>query len=171
MFVDVREDGESAQIGIDLAAIVRLHRLDECVRLNGYPRKRALEAIECGRFLRRFHPGWKGALFFPCGRQCSTSSIELHQLECQMVESRSDLINALTSENGDGIGRGLDEFQFIAAIRMLDDYVRLTLGIVLVDVPYRDDVTGEICTRWNERESTWRKSWSCQSRGTSQSRS
>jgi len=33
------------------------------------------------------------------------------------------------------------------------------------------DVTGEICTRWNERESTWRKSGSCQSRGTSQSRS
>src|SRR6266436_1148459 len=33
------------------------------------------------------------------------------------------------------------------------------------------DVTGEICTRWNERESTWRKSWSWQSRGTSQSKS
>jgi hypothetical protein len=33
------------------------------------------------------------------------------------------------------------------------------------------DVTGEICTKWNERESTWRKSGSCQSRGTSQSRS
>lgn len=35
----------------------------------------------------------------------------------------------------------------------------------------RTDLTGEICTRWNERESTWRKSWSCQSRGTSQSKS
>ncbi len=33
------------------------------------------------------------------------------------------------------------------------------------------DVTGEICTRWNERESTWRKSWPCRSRGTNQSRS
>src|ERR1035441_4387780 len=33
------------------------------------------------------------------------------------------------------------------------------------------DVTGEICTRWNERESTWRKSWACQSRGTNQSKS
>jgi Class III cytochrome C family len=33
------------------------------------------------------------------------------------------------------------------------------------------DLTGEICTKWNERESTWRKSGSCQSRGTSQSRS
>ena len=33
------------------------------------------------------------------------------------------------------------------------------------------DLTGEICTRWNERESTWRKSGSCQSRGTSQSKS
>jgi hypothetical protein len=35
----------------------------------------------------------------------------------------------------------------------------------------RSDVTGKICTKWNERESTWRKSGSCQSRGTSQSRS
>jgi glycerol uptake facilitator-like aquaporin len=33
------------------------------------------------------------------------------------------------------------------------------------------DVTGKLCTRWNERESTWRKSGSCQSRGTNQSKS
>jgi hypothetical protein len=33
------------------------------------------------------------------------------------------------------------------------------------------DVTGKICTKWNERESTWRKSGSCQSRGTNQSKS
>src|ERR1035441_2930690 len=30
------------------------------------------------------------------------------------------------------------------------------------------DVTGGICTKWNERESTWRKSGSCPCRGTSQ---
>ena len=41
-----------------------------------------------------------------------------------------------------------------------------------LDVPFAgSDLTGGICTRWNERESTWRKSGSCQSRGTSQSRS
>jgi len=33
------------------------------------------------------------------------------------------------------------------------------------------DLTGKICTKWNERESTWRKSGSCPSRGTSQSKS
>ena len=33
------------------------------------------------------------------------------------------------------------------------------------------DVTGKLCTRWNERESTWRESGSCQSRGTNQSKS
>jgi hypothetical protein len=37
--------------------------------------------------------------------------------------------------------------------------------------PHTIDVTGEICTRWNERESTWRKSWPCRSRGTNQNRS
>jgi predicted transcriptional regulator len=35
----------------------------------------------------------------------------------------------------------------------------------------QSDLTGEICTKWNERESTWRKSGACRSRGTSQSRS
>src|SRR3974390_976713 len=35
----------------------------------------------------------------------------------------------------------------------------------------RVDLTGKVCTRWNERESTWRKSGSCPSRGTSQSKS
>jgi hypothetical protein len=35
----------------------------------------------------------------------------------------------------------------------------------------RCDLTGKICTRWNERESTWRKSGTCRSRGTSQSKS
>jgi hypothetical protein len=33
------------------------------------------------------------------------------------------------------------------------------------------DLTGQICTRWNERESTWRKHGSCPSRGTNQSKS
>src|SRR5208337_1120654 len=28
------------------------------------------------------------------------------------------------------------------------------------------DLTGQVCTRWNERESTWRKSGSCPCRGT-----
>jgi hypothetical protein len=35
---------------------------------------------------------------------------------------------------------------------------------------YGGDLTGKICTKWNERESTWRKSRSCPSRGTSQSK-
>jgi hypothetical protein len=42
---------------------------------------------------------------------------------------------------------------------------------VIDDLLATTDVTGEICTRWNERESTWRKSGSCQSRGTNQSKS
>ena len=33
------------------------------------------------------------------------------------------------------------------------------------------DVTGQFCTKWNERESTWRKNGSCPSRGTNQSKS
>jgi hypothetical protein len=42
---------------------------------------------------------------------------------------------------------------------------------VAADPDTKDDVTGKICTRWNERESIWRKSGSCRSKGTSQSKS
>ena len=60
----------------------------------------------------------------------------------------------------------------------LDDITRQKVPLKRLEstdefVNYRPDfdLTGEICTKWNERESTWRKSGSCQSRGTSQSRS
>jgi hypothetical protein len=46
-----------------------------------------------------------------------------------------------------------------------------TGGVLLTCKLCSHDVTGKICTRWNERESTWRKSGSCQSRGTNQSKS
>ena len=52
--------------------------------------------------------------------------------------------------------------------------ILLLLGLIFTQLRkdiLLGDVTGEICTKWNERESTWRKSWSCQSRGTSQSKS
>ena len=44
-------------------------------------------------------------------------------------------------------------------------------GGYLAIVDFDPDLTGKICTRWNERESTWRKRRSCPSRGTSQSKS
>jgi MFS family permease len=47
----------------------------------------------------------------------------------------------------------------------------LFVGLMFARPSLINDVTGEICTKWNERESTWRKSWSCQSRGTNQSKS
>jgi hypothetical protein len=50
--------------------------------------------------------------------------------------------------------------------RNLEDFVVQQLEVI-----EPGDVTGDFCTRWNERESTWRKSWSCRSRGTKQSRS
>src|SRR5712692_3713193 len=40
-----------------------------------------------------------------------------------------------------------------------------------VNSKHRVDLTGEICTRWNERESTWREIGSCPCRGTSQNKS
>jgi hypothetical protein len=57
---------------------------------------------------------------------------------------------------------GSDDGQDIAEYAVM-------LAVILVLVV--GDVTGKICTKWNEREPTWRKSWSCPSRGTSQSKS
>src|SRR5580698_10619043 len=36
-------------------------------------------------------------------------------------------------------------------------------AVKFVQTRKANDVTGKLCTRWNERESTWRKSGSCQS--------
>jgi short subunit dehydrogenase-like uncharacterized protein len=52
----------------------------------------------------------------------------------------------------------------------LERFVRKGAEAFIGDVS-DTDLTGKICTRWNERESTRRKSGSCQSKGTSQSRS
>ncbi len=49
--------------------------------------------------------------------------------------------------------------------------LELETRIATLEKELTNDVTGDFCTRWNERESTWRESGSCQSRGTSQSRS
>ena len=38
------------------------------------------------------------------------------------------------------------------------DVHQATISVAVMDAQGKLDVTGEICTRWNERESTWRKS-------------
>ncbi len=54
-------------------------------------------------------------------------------------------------------------------VALISEFVRnIVLGKI---AELYGDLTGEICAKWNERESTWRKSGSCQSRGTSQSKS
>jgi len=49
----------------------------------------------------------------------------------------------------------------------------LCIGLCFLLIPSQaaGDLTGEFCTKWNERESTWRKSGSCPSKGTSQRKS
>lgn len=135
MFVDVRENSESSQKDPDIPTIVGLHRLNECERFYAYPRKRAVETIEYGRVFRTVDPEREGALFFPVEGQ-NTAPIQLDQLECQMIESRSNLVDCLTSEDGNSIGRGLDKLQFSAAIRVLDDHIRLALVVVPANVSY-----------------------------------
>jgi hypothetical protein len=62
----------------------------------------------------------------------------------------------------------IEEFAKILVQQVRDAAIRGTDRRLRAD---SSDVTDEICTKWNERESTWRKSWACQSRGTNQSKS
>jgi len=84
----------------------------------------------------------------------------------------------LKSVDGTYLLRSCDEHPFISdpasikkAFAVRRQIIDSTIDLYAPDIFLVDDLTGEICTKWNERESTWRKHGSCPSRGTSQSKS
>jgi hypothetical protein len=137
MFVNVREKGQSSQVDTDVGSVVRLQALNESKRLCGYPRKRALETVEYGWFLRRFDPEREGTLFFPSEGERDATPIELDQLECEVIERRADLIDRFARQDRDCVGRTFNKVQFMAAIRLLRDSARLALRVFPDQITYR----------------------------------
>jgi hypothetical protein len=140
MLVDVREGSDSSEPTINLPSIVRLYHLDECKRLFGYPRQSAFETIEGGRFFRSTVPHGESTVFFPVNGQCDSRPIEFDQAECQVIESRSDLIDDLSSKDGNICRGKFREFKFVTSIRLFGNYARLITKEIHNDASYGVDL-------------------------------
>ena len=116
MLVDVRESGEKRQGSINGSLpVVRLHALDECIRLFGNPRKVLGEYVvrdrgfeRNGRITLSRQGTKKGKLaaFTPIRKQRNSHRVTLDEFERQMIEGGPHLIKRLAGEDG-YVARGL----------------------------------------------------------------
>ena len=134
VLVDIRENDKKAQSIINRAnTVVRLQTLDECKRLVGNPRKFA-DKFSFGKWasatLGKFNFHRELSLFAPIGFNGGNVRITLDQLESQMVERRPHLINRLSCQQRNLKRRRLGDIQLFLMLRLRDNFVRLTSGIL-----------------------------------------
>lgn len=139
VFVDVRQLGKKVKrIADEGVFVVRLHTLDECVRLCGNVRKSAFELSlrhreGIGSFQlserRNFRKKRKLAILGPVVRERSSVLAMLDEIERQVIQGRSQLINHLPDQDGNFSRRRDRDIQLLFALRLSDDFVRLTSGI------------------------------------------
>jgi len=133
VFVDVRQCDEKAQVVVnsgDSSAIVRLHSLDECVRIFGNPRKVAKYTVREWRRLSGpdGSPSRKHAVLIPLGGESDISPVQLDEIESQVIQSRTKLIDDLSSDDRDFFMR-LRDFDCFFALRLDNDCISITSGI------------------------------------------
>ncbi len=64
----------------------------------------------------------------PVSRKAGLSRIELDEVERQVVYGRPEMINNLSSENGN-LGRGTDQkINCLFSVRILNDFIRVCSG-------------------------------------------
>lgn len=130
VLVDVREVGEKSQHVSRAVTSVRLHSFNECKCLFGNPRKNMLERIVGRGFLGIVEPQREKAVLLPIYGELDVSDIELDQIERQVVDSRSQLIQSLARQDGDFWGRNLAHCYFLFAVRLRGSCVRITSRVV-----------------------------------------
>ena len=91
VFVDVREMGQPSQDfrGADssrASTVVRLNTLDECKRRFGNIRELTLKTVEHRRLLGNLDKKRETTLLLPVGREGSSDSIELDEIERQVIQ-------------------------------------------------------------------------------------
>jgi len=139
VFVDVREFGEEAKKITDGGIpVVRLNTLNECKRLHGNVRKLPREYVVRSResmrdwgfpFCRNIHVKGKLGARIPAMRKRLPTRIPLDQLECQVIKGGPHLVNHFSDQNTNFSGRRFRNVQLLFALRLQDDFVRLTSGI------------------------------------------
>jgi hypothetical protein len=117
-----------------------------------------------GRFKRRV-----GDNVFGLGL-VALDALKVPHRELQSIENETGvlLIDLMTQ---DELGHAMEcDLDAVGIVEDGQGYIGVrVIGNTLVVL--KCDLTGDFCTKWNERESTWRKSGSCRCRGTNQSKS
>lgn len=136
VLISIAEFLEESEAVINLPdPIVRLHTLDECVRLCGNTRKFfETSQRQRGRLSDfEFSPQRKLATLLPLGGQIRPIRIELDEIEREMIQDRPQLIKDFADENGNVRRNGDGQIQCCFAITV-HDYLRRILGNVGVGV-------------------------------------
>jgi hypothetical protein len=138
VFVDIREMGKPSQDFRRAGTVIRLNTLDECKRRFGNPRKNLGEVVVGQGKLagnggiashRNMRQQRKFTPLLPVRGELDSGRIQLDEIECQVIQGRTELIERLASQNCDvGRRRFLDVYCFFA-VRIRDDFARLTAGI------------------------------------------
>jgi hypothetical protein len=111
-------------------SIVGLRSLDDCVRLNGNPRK-ILECTERERWRParlQVGPDRKLAFLLPLRGQDSSASIHLDEVESQVIQRGPQLIDKFSCVQGDHRA-GFKEIQCFFTIRYCSESITVCGGI------------------------------------------
>lgn len=133
VLVDVRELRELPERTIDIPSrVVRLHTLDECVSLFGNPREVPKTAIrQRGSLsgLEGLGPNRKLAFLVPVSGQSDPARIELDEIESQVIQHGTHLVDSLPSQDSDFNGRRLRPIDCSFALRISNQLRRITSGV------------------------------------------
>jgi hypothetical protein len=138
MFVDVRELRDGPQVIAHIPSIVRLHTFDDCERLFGNSWQAPTEVVvgQWGRldngritFGGNLQKQGEFAPFDPVGGKLDFASIDLDEIECQVIKGRFDLIDGFPGEDCNvNVGIGT-KIQCGFAVRIFGDSTRITSGV------------------------------------------
>lgn len=138
MFVDIREYGESPQLGRTIPTVIRLQTLDECERCLTDTGKRIDEVVVGQRKIVRnrripfsgyFSEQGELTAFLPPGWKLDTASVMLDEIERQVIQGRPHLVEGFSSEDGDIGIRRFGEMQLRLAVRLQGNSSRLCAEI------------------------------------------
>ena len=130
VLVDVRKMAKKSESIIRGShTVVRLQGLDDCKRAIGNPRKFTGEVRLLRSTFRFSGSQGKADVFLPFGVKRGNSRILLDEFESEIIQGGTHLINHLARQNGNLSRRRLRNVQFLFALRLSDDFVRLSSGV------------------------------------------
>jgi hypothetical protein len=133
VFVDIRERIEQPEAVIGGAnGVVRLHTLDECVRLYGNSRKSFEYTVRERRRLSRLQgitPNWESAILLPISGESDLAPIQIDEIESDVIQGGPQLIDKFPGVQRDEGGR-LKHVDCFFAIRFDSETITIAGNIL-----------------------------------------